>query len=91
MAYVLKLTNYRLSILTVKEYVNMWHAYVWTRRQHENTLAGLVTIWVANSARARGQKQITLEDIFTDGRFDKFLTDRDMKLFKELYGQEGVE
>lgn len=84
-AYVLKLSNKDLSDITIKEYMNMWHAYIWNRRQLENTIAGLVTVYIANSTRGKGRKAVKLEDIFSDGRFDKFLTDKDREIIKELY------
>jgi hypothetical protein len=88
MAYALNLNNYQLSRLTLKEFVNLWQGYIWRKQQQENTIAGLVTVWIANTAGKSLKKNISIEQVFKDGRFKKALTDDDKAMIAELYGEE---
>ena len=88
MAYALNLNNYQLSRLTLKEFVNLWHGCIWRKQQQENLIAGLVTVWIANTAGKSLKKNISMEQIFKDGRFKKALTDDDRAIIAELYGEE---
>ena len=86
-AYVLGLSNSAFSRLTIKEFINMWHAYIWKQQQTENMIASLVTIWIANSVPRKNNKAIKLDEIITDGRFDKILTDSDREVYEDLFGR----
>ena len=88
MVYVLGLTPETLGELTLQEFINMWHAYIWKSRQRENTIAGLVTVWIANTAGKSLKKPLKVENIFKDGRFKSRLTDADREMIAELYGEE---
>ena len=87
MAYAIGLNNYQLSRLTLKEFVNMWHAHIWRKQQQENMIAALVTVWIANTAGKSLKKNIGIESIFKDGRFTRALSDDDRALIDELYGR----
>ena len=65
--YALGLNNEQLSRLTLKEFVNLWHGYIWRKQQQENMLAALVTVWIANTAGKSLSKNLSIENIFKDG------------------------
>ena len=87
MAYALGLNNEQLSRLTLKEFVNLWHGYIWRKQQQENMLAALVTVWIANTAGKSLSKNLSIENIFKDGRFTKPLSEDDQAIIDELYGR----
>lgn len=70
--------------LTPQEVINLWHGYIWRRREKENRLASLVTVWIANSAGKTFKKKLTVKDIFADGRFRKKWSSADDAILAEL-------
>lgn len=69
---------------TPVEFVNLWHGYLWRKQEKENMLASLVTVWIANSAGKSYKKQITVRDIFGDGRFSKKWNKDDDEILAEI-------
>ena len=61
----------QIGDLTPYEVVNMYHGNRVRHREFENTIASLVTIWIANTAGKSLKKELTLKNLFRDGRFGK--------------------
>lgn len=47
-------------------------------------IASLVTVWIANSAGKTYKKQITLKDVFCDGRFRRKWNEDDDAILAEI-------
>jgi hypothetical protein len=77
----LGLTLEAFGRLTPYEAINLYHGWLWRGERQEETLAGLVTLWIANMAGKANKKPLKMKDIFRDGRFrgketlDEFLQD----------------
>jgi hypothetical protein len=67
----LGLTLKEFGRLTPYEAVNLYHGFLWRKERAEETIAGLVTLWIANMARKANKRPLKMTDIFRDGRFGK--------------------
>lgn len=86
--YAMGGTPYEMRDYTPHEIREKWYAYLWRRKEQENTLASLVTVWIANTAGKVLKKPLTVKDVFSDGRFKKEFTADDWKIFDEIKGGE---
>lgn len=82
----LGLTGEQIGELSVYEIVNMAHGYEVRRRAKENMIAQLVTLWIANTAGKVLKKELTMSQIFKDGRFASDIsTDEIQEILQEYY------
>ena len=67
--------------------IELRNGYIWRQQQKENTLAALVTLPIANYAGKVSKENLTLKDIFNDGRFDRRVefTADDEAIIEEIY------
>ena len=68
--FVLGYTSLEIGELTIFDAVNLIDAYVYRMHQRQNMLAEFITLPIWNSAGKMAKKNITIRDIFNDGRFD---------------------
>ena len=78
-------TPYEVKDLTPHELIELWRGYLWRREKDEETLAGLVTVWIANTAGKTLKRRVKLEDIIGSKRRKIELNDNDRAIIEELY------
>lgn len=78
-------TPYEVKDLTPHELIELWRGYLWRREKDEETLAGLVTVWIANTAGKTLKRRVKLEDIIGSKRRKIELNDNDRAIIRELY------
>lgn len=83
---VLALDATRIYRLTPYELLNMYEGYRVRQRQQENMLAQLVTLWIANTAGKTMKRELTLNQIFKDGRFKTQIDSKELQeILHECY------
>ena len=63
-------TSAQIGEMTIYDAVNLIDGYVFKYRQMQNLLAEFVTLPVVNTAGKIVKKNLTLKDLFPDGRFN---------------------
>lgn len=72
--------------MSIYEIVNMAHGYTVRHKAKENMLAQLVTLWIANTAGKVLKKELTMSQLFKDGRFSSDITQDEIKeILQECY------
>ena len=84
--YVLKMTPEEAGKYTPIEILDLFNGYLWRRQQYENTIGALVSCYIANFAGKTTKRNVTIKDIFKDGRFKPKKQRDDREIIKELWG-----
>ena len=68
--FIMGYTSAQVGEMTIYDAVNLIDGYVFKYRQMQNLLAEFVTLPVVNTAGKIVKKNLTLNDLFPDGRFN---------------------
>ena len=68
--FIMGYTSAQVGEMTIYDAVNLIDGYVFKYRQMQNLLAEFVTLPVVNTAGKIVKKNLTMKDLFPDGRFN---------------------
>lgn len=81
-------TSFQIGEMTIFDAVNLIDGYVFKYRQMQNLLAEFVTLPVVNTAGKIVKKNLTLKDLFPDGRFSR-MNKNEIDYWRKVLGKGG--